>query len=197
MFLIAPAVAEKKASYVLTELELVQKRWPSPVGRVLPVMVEETSRDKIPAYLRRLTPFRTEGEIAAGVAAEIHGMVQAYDSAYYHPPTTPLVAEAQLDAYRALWSLTGRLPKWGRSEQLQYKDLEKMSKELRCWYFDDCGGLFLSRGAYSRFAALQIAIQSLLADTPSGDEDASHYEDIRSLCSRLRRFIAVENRTRS
>jgi hypothetical protein len=98
VFLIAPAVAEKKASYVLTELELVQKRWPSPVGRVLPVMVEETSRDKIPAYLRRLTPFRTEGEIAAGVAAEIHGMVQAYDSAYYHPSTTPLVAEAQLDA---------------------------------------------------------------------------------------------------
>lgn len=197
VFLISPAVVEKEASYALTELALAQKKWPSPVGRILPVVVEQTSRDKIPAYLRRVTPLHTEGDIAAEVAAEIHRLAQRNDSAGNYVLNTPLVAGAQLEAYRALWSLTGRLPKWGRSEQLRYEDLDAMSKNLRRWYFDDCGGLFLSQGVYSHYAEVQDAIRFLLADAPSGMLDAVHYEEIRILCSRLRRFIAAEIGTRS
>jgi len=70
VFLLSPeAVAAGR--YTLTELEFAQRRWPSPAGYVLPVMLHSTPADAIPPYLRAVVILRPRGNVAAEVAAAI------------------------------------------------------------------------------------------------------------------------------
>ena len=70
VFLVSPeAVADGR--YTLTELEFAEQRWPSPAGRVLPVMVRPTEAETIPAYVRAVVIMRPRGNVAAEVAAAI------------------------------------------------------------------------------------------------------------------------------
>ena len=58
--------------YTLTELRFAQMRWPSPAGRVFPVLVEPAVNiQRLPAYLRSVHIFSTRGNAVAEVAAEI------------------------------------------------------------------------------------------------------------------------------
>src|SRR5262249_21835469 len=52
----------------LTELKYAREKWPRPEQRVFPVMVETTDRALIPGYIRGLTFYEPEGNIAAEVA---------------------------------------------------------------------------------------------------------------------------------
>ena len=70
IFLISPdSVAN--SSYALTELKLAREKWSEPVGRVLPVMLRETSYDSIPNYLKTVTVLEPEGSVAAEVAGRV------------------------------------------------------------------------------------------------------------------------------
>ena len=70
VFLLTPqAVAAGR--YTLTELEFAQRRWPSPSGHVLPVMLLPTPPEAIPPYLRAVVILRPRGNAAAEVAAAI------------------------------------------------------------------------------------------------------------------------------
>lgn len=70
VFLVTPgSVAE--GTYTRTELKFAESRWPHPKGRVLPVMVRPTDIESIPPYVRAVTIFSPEGDVAAEVAAEV------------------------------------------------------------------------------------------------------------------------------
>jgi hypothetical protein len=70
LFLISPD-SIRPGAYTLTELRMAEERWPSPAGRVVPVLLEPTPIASIPAYLRAVTLFEPKGNAAAEVAAHI------------------------------------------------------------------------------------------------------------------------------
>ena len=70
LFLISPDSVQPGA-YTLTELRMAEERWPSPAGRVMPVLLESTPTDSIPAYLRAVTLFQPKGNAAAEIAAHV------------------------------------------------------------------------------------------------------------------------------
>ena len=70
LFLISPHAIDP-GSYTLTELRMAQKRWPHPGRRVLPVMLEPTELERVPAYLRAVTIFQPAGNVAAELAAHL------------------------------------------------------------------------------------------------------------------------------
>jgi len=72
VFLISPD-SMAAGSYCLTELRMARERWPHPRGRVLPVMLEPTPMERVPAYLRSVTILEPEGNVAAEVAARLPG----------------------------------------------------------------------------------------------------------------------------
>ena len=63
--------AIEPGSYTLTELRMAQERWPHPGRRVLPVMLEPTEIERVPAYLRAVTIFQPAGNVAAELAAHL------------------------------------------------------------------------------------------------------------------------------
>jgi len=76
IFLITPrAVAQGR--YTLTELELAQERWPRPSGHVLPVMLQPTPMETVPAYLKAVTILEPVGDVAAEVAWQADRMLAA------------------------------------------------------------------------------------------------------------------------
>jgi TIR domain len=60
--------------YTLSELELVQDKWPNPVGRVLPVMVEPVPIAQVPTYLRAVTILEPKGNLTADVISALHAI---------------------------------------------------------------------------------------------------------------------------
>jgi len=69
VFLVSEASLEK-SSYARTELDLARSRWPTPSGRVLPVIVERPSVE-IPAYLSAVTFVEPEGNLVADTLASV------------------------------------------------------------------------------------------------------------------------------
>ena len=63
-----------KGSYTRTELKWARKRWRSPHGRLLPVMIEKTPISSLPSYLRAVTIEEPEGGVAAEVVARVNEM---------------------------------------------------------------------------------------------------------------------------
>ena len=72
VFLVSPA-SIAPGSYALSELSMARERWPSPVGRVLPVEVGAIDYDLLPPYLGAVTVFRTGGDLVAELVALISG----------------------------------------------------------------------------------------------------------------------------
>jgi hypothetical protein len=70
IFLISPA-SVASGRYTLTELSYARRRWPSPAGRVLPVVIRKTSMDDIPSYLKAVTLLEPLGNITAETSAAI------------------------------------------------------------------------------------------------------------------------------
>jgi len=73
IFLVTPE-SVAPGSYALTELGLVEQRWPRPAGRLLPVIVSATPRDRIPAYLLAVTLLEPRGEVVSETVARVATM---------------------------------------------------------------------------------------------------------------------------
>jgi HEAT repeat protein/cell division protein FtsL len=72
VFLISPhSVTEGR--YTLTELGFAEHKWPRPWGYVLSVIVMPTPKAAIPPYLLAGTVLQPKGNVAAEIAALIHG----------------------------------------------------------------------------------------------------------------------------
>ena len=75
VFLISPD-SVTPGGYTLTELGLARQRWPSPRGRVLPVMVGDTPFDDIDPYLRAVTVLQPAGDVVAEVLARVDAIAR-------------------------------------------------------------------------------------------------------------------------
>ncbi|NOT85985.1 MAG: toll/interleukin-1 receptor domain-containing protein [Methylococcaceae bacterium] len=78
VFLISPSSVQA-GRYTLTELKYARHKWPHPKNRVLPVIVQPTDIESIPAYLKAVTLLEPEGNIAAEVTEAVNNLVT-------HPP---------------------------------------------------------------------------------------------------------------
>ncbi len=76
VFLVSPRAVDA-GSYTLTELSIAEKAWPSPDGRVLPVILERVSIRELPAWLGSVTFLETPGSLPAEVAATVARMARA------------------------------------------------------------------------------------------------------------------------
>ena len=70
IFLVSPE-SVTKGRYTLTELAFARDQWPSPRGRVLPVLVGPTGMASVPNYLKAVTVLEPAGNIAAETAAAV------------------------------------------------------------------------------------------------------------------------------
>jgi TIR domain len=70
VFLISPDSVQQGA-YSLSELRLAREKWTSPGKHVLPVLLEPTDMETIPAYLKGVTIFEPQGNAAAEIAAHL------------------------------------------------------------------------------------------------------------------------------
>ncbi|MDH5193505.1 MAG: hypothetical protein OEW32_07450, partial [Nitrospira sp.] len=172
-----------------TELEFAKKRWKNPSGKILPVMVRPTLDSRIDAYLRAVTILYPQGNVAAEVAARATALLEHTDEPLNVPPSPELQRE-RIASYKELWRLTKLLPKWPQSKDVTYEDFGKLSQLLRDWYFNEGGGIFLSRTAHTAYAALQDSLTAILVEQPSGGISEEHYEAVRVLCSTLRSGLA-------
>jgi hypothetical protein len=188
-FLISPESLEQ-GSYTLTELGFAKDKWKNPSGRVLPVMAKPTLNSKVDAYLRAVTILYPQGNVAAEVAARSDALLDRKDSEPLDVPATGELQRERIASYRGLWGLTKLLPKWPRSRDVSYENLRAFSNALRDWYFNEAGGLFLSRTAHTSYAALQDSLNAILVEQPSGSISDEHYDAIRELCSSLRSKLA-------
>jgi TIR domain len=189
VFLISPDSLQEGA-YSLTELGFAKEKWRNPSGKVLPVMAISTLDSRVDAYLRAVTILYPQGNFAAEVAARASAMLEHKDEELQDVQPTPELRRERITAYRKLWSLTKLLPKWPRSEKVNYERLRKLSASLRDWYFTDGGGMFLSRSAHTAYAALQDSLTAILVEKPSGRITNEHYDAVRDLCSTLRTRLA-------
>ncbi|MGH8727430.1 MAG: SUMF1/EgtB/PvdO family nonheme iron enzyme [Burkholderiales bacterium] len=70
IFLVSPN-SLAHGSYARAELEIAEKSWPHPKGRVLPVMLRDTAFDQMPPYLTAVTLLNPQGNATAAVADEV------------------------------------------------------------------------------------------------------------------------------
>jgi len=89
VFMLSPA-AIRPGSYALGELDLAQKKWAHPSGRVLPVAVEPVAFDQIPPYLKSVTILEPTGNLAAAVV----DAVRRLDAVRQRPRRITWVASA-------------------------------------------------------------------------------------------------------
>jgi hypothetical protein len=103
--------------------------------------------------------------------------------------------EARADAYKALWSHTGVLPRWPRRQDVTFADLEKLSETLRDWYFSG-SGLYLSRESFDRYAEVQETLTAAVVSDTSKPLGAEVYDSLRKKCSALRSSLADDLQSR-
>jgi hypothetical protein len=70
VFLLTPGFV-RPGRYTLTEVKLTEERFPTPDGRVLPVLVQPTDISAIPPYLRAVNFLVPTGEVVAEAAHEV------------------------------------------------------------------------------------------------------------------------------
>lgn len=121
VFVVTPR-AVAPGSYALTELDLAERRWRAPAGRVLPVLAEPTPIDTIPAYLRSVTLLQPRGDLVAETVAAVARMRHGWPAAAW----IALGLAAALLAGGATWL-------WQRHQQqlaLAQQQRERAAAEL-------------------------------------------------------------------
>ena len=90
LFLVSPDSLDAR-SYTLTELAIAQKIWDHPAGRVLPVILQPVSLERIPPYLKSVTLFEPEGDLTASVADQVYRIAQTRRRAKFKKAAAMLV----------------------------------------------------------------------------------------------------------
>ena len=130
IFLISPG-STAKGAYALTELRHIQERWPCGEGRVLPVMVADTSDDKIPAYiLEGLTIFMPDGDCAAEVANQVRKTYEEFTNAKSVREKRNPVA-SRMDALIDAISKRRKLAPDDPEKNVYSRNIDKLVKEIK------------------------------------------------------------------
>jgi hypothetical protein len=73
--------------------------------------------------------------------------------------------------YKDLWTKTGLVPFWPKNPDVTYRHLYELSCDLKNWYFQQQGGLYLSKQSRSAYGALQESLTSVLSNKSETDYD--------------------------
>jgi hypothetical protein len=96
--------------------------------------------------------------------------------------------DERLTHYRVLWKKTGLIPKWPKADDVTYDKLDKLTKELRDWYYDG-GGICLSAQAREAYTQVQKLLNKVLVPH-KGDLSKrispEDYDSLAECCSALR-----------
>ncbi len=76
VFLVS-AQALDAGSYTLNELEIAEKSWNRPAGRLLPVMLRPLGLDQLPVFLKSVTLLEASGNLPAAVADAVYRIAQS------------------------------------------------------------------------------------------------------------------------
>jgi hypothetical protein len=93
--------------------------------------------------------------------------------------------ERRIKVYAPLWRLTGILPLWPRNDELEYRHLKSLSRDLREWYFES-GGMYLSTEARTAYGAVQKSLKSIYSRSDVERVSEDDYDRIQDKCSTLR-----------
>jgi hypothetical protein len=102
--------------------------------------------------------------------------------------------------YRSLWKQTHLLSLTPVNTRLTYADVSRLSTALKDWYFEECGGLYLSSPAQNAYRNAQEALAE--AETKDQTElvwhesDAETYERMRAALSALRTELTNDLQSR-
>jgi hypothetical protein len=103
------------------------------------------------------------------------------------------------DLYMKLWQLSGILPRWPRAKKVTYRVLEERSGQLRDWYYEEGGGIYLSEASRKAYGAAQEAINEVVdakgARTEQVVSDAD-YKRVMEACSRLQTRLSGDLHSR-
>jgi ankyrin repeat protein len=91
VYLISPN-SVRVGSYTLTELELAEKKWPSPEHRLLSVIIAPTDLGQIPVYVTLVDMLQPEGNVAAEVRTAVNALNKRYRTANLWRSTAIMVA---------------------------------------------------------------------------------------------------------
>ena len=75
LFFISPNAIDA-GSYTLNELDVAQRVWPQPSGRVLPVMLQPVPIEQLPAWIRSVTLLEPAGNTTAAVTEAVYKLAQ-------------------------------------------------------------------------------------------------------------------------
>jgi len=113
--------------YTLTELGFAERKWSSPSGHVLPVIVESVPRDSIPAFLRAVTMLSPKGNLTAEVTAAVAFMTAPWWRRMLAPrrlvPVLVAIAILAVTVWLALPTYLDR-----RAQLAQVRELVKQSR---------------------------------------------------------------------
>jgi hypothetical protein len=73
---IASSASIVAGKFTLTELKFARERWPSPINRVLPVVIDELKPRDLPNYLQAATVLTVSGSAAAEVRDAVESMLR-------------------------------------------------------------------------------------------------------------------------
>jgi hypothetical protein len=128
----------------------------------------------------------------AGIAAAAITGVLSYRSARWslRRDLEVELRRQRLQAFKALWALSEPLAKYGRTgpaARVTPTDMEKLSSDLRHWYFAQ-GGMFLTDESRDAYFDFQDALQRVVERAVDKDQELAEEtrEEIRMKGSSLR-----------
>jgi hypothetical protein len=74
------------------------------------------------------------------------------------------IRKKRLELYEKLWILLKPLARFSAEEKITYSTVKDISAQMRDWYFDDFGGIYLSRQSRKPYFKLKEALQDVIDD---------------------------------
>lgn len=102
-------------------------------------------------------------------------------------------------SYRTLWSLTAKASLHPPNKRLTYADVEHILVSMRDWYYEQYGGLYLSRESQSAYARAAQLLQDLCRGDGSQtvwDGVGGDYQKLHEVFSGLRTELTADLQTR-
>lgn len=93
--------------------------------------------------------------------------------------------EKRTELYKELWLMTGRLPLYPWNTKFSGNDAGKLMQDLRNWYFDQAGGLYMSTKTQRLYLDFQDSLNAV-ADKASDPIGEGAYANVRKSGSSLR-----------
>ena len=155
VFLVSPE-SVTKGKYTLTELSFARDQWSNPSGHILPVMIAPTEIGKIPVYLRAVSIFEPEGNVAADTAAQVDKILQANRSARHGPASPRAGLATGALSYRRDYVLADRVA----------NSVPHFARQVwRSRRYQRCPAFFLERSSRSLTGSSEFATSCIWASS--------------------------------